>query len=544
MATSDKRRAVERLTAGLLAAALVSGATAARADVGAEAAGEISAVRGDPALVLAARYGQRDTVRLLLDQGAAVESRDGLGRTALIAAAAEGDAAMVALLLGRGADVTAVDGDGATALMHAAAKGHLDNLRLLLDAGASLAAVDRNGDTALGTAVRFGRVRAVDYLLARGADPDRHEPGADKAGYTPLMRAVAREIPAPDALALVRSLLGKGAEPNFARARGETAYTLARRHGQQTAAEELLARGARDETPYADLGAEQALLKAIRLGDTDKVERLLAHTVDAAYRDPLTGVTPLASAAWLGRTELMERLIERGADIDDVPWGLSEQRIEASSVPLRERDLLRAVAGGDTALLMSIRRGDADAVWALLDKGADIRLPNRNGETPGLLAARLGDINILRALLTKGLDPNASDPPLGRGYMITSLVSKGAPPPLLVEAAHHGHADLCALLIDAGAEPDARDGQGRSALYRAAEGGHAAAVEALLARGAAIDLAARSGETPLTVAARNGHAAVVQVLLRHGADGAQALAAARERGDAGVFGLLTAATAE
>jgi ankyrin repeat protein len=542
MAKSDRRRVVSRLTAGLLAASMF-GAVAAQTET-IPSVGDDMAARGDPALVLAARYGQRDTVRLLLDQGTAIESLDGLGRTALIAAAGEQDDGMVALLLGRGADVAAADVEGATALMHAAAKGHLNNVRHLLEAGANTGAVDRNGDTALGAAVRFGRVRIVEFLLARGADPNHHGPGADNSGYSPLMRAVARDIPAPDALAMVKSLLAKGAEPNVERAKGETAYTFARRYGHQAAADELLRSGARDETPYADLAAEQALLKAIRLGDTDKVESLLARAVDPRYRDPVTGVTPLACAAWHGNIELMERLLERGADIDNVPWGLSEQRIEASSAPLRERDLLRAVAGGNTALLMSIRRGDVDAVWALLDRGADIRLPNRDGETPGILAARTGDINILRALLTKGMDPNASAPPLERGYMITSLVNKGAPLPLLVEAARNGHADLSAILLDAGADPDARDAQGRSPLYWAAAAGQAAVVEVLLMQGADIHLAARTGETPLVVAARNGHEAVVRSLLQHGADGTMALTAARENDHAGVVNLLTAVTAE
>lgn len=539
MAASDHYRVAGKLAVGLLAAWL--SAPVVMADAADTAA---SATRGDPALVFAARYGQRETVRLLLDQGTAIESRDGLGRTALIAAAGEGDDGLVALLLGRGADTAATDADGATALIHAASKGHLGSVRLLLDAGASLSALDGGGESALGAAVKFDRVRVVDYLLTNGADPNRYDPGPGNAGYSPLMRAVAREIPAQDAVAMVRSLLVKGADFTAGRAKGETAVALAQRNGQQAAAAELLKVGARDETPYADLSAEQALFKAIRRGDADKVGQLLARGVDPRYRDPLTGVTPLACAAYVGANGLMERLLEHGADVDNVPWGLSAQRIEASSVPVRERDLLRAVADGDTALLMAVRRGDVDAVWALLDRGADVRLPNRNGETPALVAVRAGAIDILRALLTKGLDLNASAPPLERGYMIASLVSKGVPPPLLVEAARNGHAELVGLLLDAGAELDARDGQGRSALYWAAAAGDVAAAEQLLARKAAVDLATSSGDTPLMAAAQNGHEAMVRTLLGHGADGLRAEDAAREAGRTDALRLLTAAVAE
>lgn len=521
MATFKNCGVVAFLIAGLIPTGLhgvgLAHADAPPSPVATDAMDTKAAAHEDQALVMAARYGQGDIVRLLLDQNVAIESRDGLGRTALIAAAGEKDAGLVALLLGRGADVAAADADGATALIHAASKGYLDNVRLLLEAAADPGAYDGNGETALIAAIRFDRVRIVDYLLAHGADPNRYDPGAANAGYTPLMRAVARDLPAQDSLAMVRSLLAIGAQPNIERMKGETALTLARRNGNSAAAEELLKVGARDETPYADLDAAHTLLKAVKLGDADKVETLLVNTVDPNYRDPVTGITPLSSAAYYGNTRLMELLIERGADVNNVPWGLSEQRIEVSSVPVRERDLMRLAASGDTALLTSIRRGDLDAVWALLDKGANIRLPNRSGDTPGLIAARKGEVDIMRALLTKGLDPNMTDPPLARGYMITNLVSNGVPPALLTEAARNGHATLVGILLEAGARPDVQDGQGKTALYWAVAGGDAAVVDVLLAHGADANIGIRSGSTPLIVAAQNGYDAIAQALLEHGA---------------------------
>ncbi|MBK8163943.1 MAG: ankyrin repeat domain-containing protein [Gammaproteobacteria bacterium] len=546
MRTADLRRAVGLLATGLLMAGMLVSPSAY-----ADATSAVATTRGDPDLVLAARFGQRDTVRLLLDQGVTPDSRDGLGRTALIAAAGEKDQAITALLIDRGADVSATDSEGATALMHAASNGQLDNLRLLFAAGADVNALDRGGETALSAAVRFGRVSIVEYLLASGADPNHYDPGAGHEGYSPLMRAVARDLSAADSLAMVQLLLARGAVPDTVRAKGETAYTLARRSGKTGVAEILLEAGARDETPYADLGAEQALLKAVRRGDADKVGRLLALEVDPNYRDPVTGVTPLASAAYRGENSLMDLLIEHGADVNDVPWGLSAQRIDASSVPQNERDLLRAVARGDTALLTAIRRGDADGVWTLLDRGADIRLPNRDGDAPGIAAARAGDLNIMRALLTKGLDPDQSDPPLARGYMITTLVNSGTPPPPLVEAARYGQADMLGLLLEAGAAPDVRDGQGRGALHWATEGGHAAAVDVLLAYGADANIAARSGGTPLVLAVHGGQEAIARALLEHGAvlDAiedvpAAALDAVHRNSHAEAARLLTAATHE
>lgn len=491
----------------------------------------------DPQLVLAARYGQRDSVNLLLDQGVVIDSRDRLGRTALIAAAGEMDSGMVDLLIRRGADVSAADSDGATALMHASFKGHLDNVRLLLDAGADIDTHDRNGETALIAAVRFNQARLVGYLLTRGADPNRH----DAAGYTPLMRAVARDIPPQDGFILALALLARGAEPNIARGNGETALSAARHNGHHGVADELVRLGARDETPYAGLSMENALLKAVKLGDMDKAAALLGDSADPDYRDPVSGVTPLSSAAHRDDARMLDLLIRHGADINNVPWGLSEQRIEASSVTVGERDLMRVAARGDTALLTSIRRGDLAAVRTLLDNGADVYLPNRAGETPGIIAASQGEDEIMRALLAQGLDPNKNDPPLASGYMISNLVNNGIPPALLTVAAMSGHAAVTGTLLEAGAHADARDRRGRTALFQAVTAGHAPAVVTLLEHGANADIGDLSGTTPLMVAAQHGHESIARALLDHEAEVnviGGLLAEARSDGDGGGMSAL------
>lgn len=57
-----------------------------------------------PTVVRAAKRGNLDKVKQLLDQGVDVNTRDGYGRTALMEASREGHAALVSLLLARGAD--------------------------------------------------------------------------------------------------------------------------------------------------------------------------------------------------------------------------------------------------------------------------------------------------------------------------------------------------------------------------------------------------------------------------------------------------------
>jgi len=80
-----------------------------------------------------------------------------------------------------------------------------------------------------------------------------------------------------------------------------------------------------------------------------------------------------------------------------------------------------------------------------------------------------------------------------------------------------GRADVAALLLDKGADREARDGEsGGTPLYHAASWGRAAVVELLLARGAVVNAANKAGVTPLTVAEKNGFPDVVALLKAHG----------------------------
>lgn len=473
----------------------------------------VEPAQGEMELVLAARYGQEATVRRLLDGGADINGRDALGRTALIAAAAEPGTAMVRLLLERGAGLEARDRDGSDALMAAVMKGRLQNVSLLLDAGAQIDARNPLGETALMVAIRTEQTAVAEHLLERGADHDVYdqEQLAASDAYTPLMY-VARYLRGQDGLRMLDRLVRSGAAAGSHRAGGETALTLAQRNGQQEMVARLRALGVRDERPYAGLSQGDALLRAIRLDDAGKAQQLLAAEVDVNYRNTLTGITPLASAAYHGRQGLLEMLVRAGARIDDVPWGLREERIAVSSVPLAERDLMRVAARGDTALIGAIRRADRAMIVYLLDAGAGLMVPNREGETPGLVAARAGNGSVVALLLERGLDPNVQVFPERISYLLTRYAQGEVLPPMLVEAARFGREDAVATLLRAGAAVDARDTAGRTALHWAAAAGHESIVRLLLAQRARTDLADRAGDSALALARSGGADEVVRLL--------------------------------
>lgn len=97
------------------------------------------ALSGEPAegaLILAAREGNVELARVLLDQGASVGSKSKKERRPVLSVAAiAGEPAVVRLLLDRGADVSERDGSQATAIYHATLLGHTLVVKELWEAG-------------------------------------------------------------------------------------------------------------------------------------------------------------------------------------------------------------------------------------------------------------------------------------------------------------------------------------------------------------------------------------------------------------------------
>ena len=121
---------------------------------------------------------------------------------------------------------------------------------------------------------------------------------------------------------------------------------------------------------------------------------------------------------------------------------------------------------------------------------------------------RVEDVKLL--LLERGADPNAKD-------------NAGRTP--LHFAAFRGHVEVVKLLLERGADPNARNKEGETPLHIAAQEkkeyvgeGHVEVVKLLLERGADPNAKDDEGETPLHIAAQEGHVEIVKILLERGAD--------------------------
>ena len=144
---------------------------------------------GASPLMYAAAAGSVQLVNVLVKHGSDTALCDTFGRTALMYAARGGSGAeVVTMLLACRGDVNAVDGDGNTILILAAGTDNPVVVNILLEAGADVNIANNRGRTALMEGARNGCLAVTSLLLEHGADVM----AKDHGGNTALMSAIAR----------------------------------------------------------------------------------------------------------------------------------------------------------------------------------------------------------------------------------------------------------------------------------------------------------------------------------------------------------------
>jgi hypothetical protein len=143
--------------------------------------------RGDLDVFLkAAEENAVETLRIAVENGVPVDSRDGQSRTALLIATYQNSVEAARFLIGAGADVNAKDDLQDSPYLYAGAEGRLEILKMTLAAGADLDSINRYGGTALTPAAHHGHVEVVRYMLTTNVDIDQ----INHLGWTALLEAV------------------------------------------------------------------------------------------------------------------------------------------------------------------------------------------------------------------------------------------------------------------------------------------------------------------------------------------------------------------
>lgn len=434
------------------------------------------------------------SIKRLLDSKVSVNQLTSTGQTFLAKAAHDGSAEIAKILLAHKSDPLISDHQGQTPLTLASRQGHVKVLSVLLEwaksqdterAAQMMEHVDHEGWTALRSAAWGGHCEAVRLLLDAGADVN----GCDNEGRTAL-RAAAwgghEEI--------VLTLLDYGAQINKADSKGRTPLIAAAYMGHYETVEILLDHNA--EVDIADRDGRTALLVVALCVPTaagikgfgEVAGLLLERGADPGHRDH-DGMTPLLLAAYEGHEDVVELLLEAGADVDETAGA----------------DGSVSAAAAVTPLLAAAAMGHMNTVSKLLFWGAAVDAIDCEGRTALCLAAARGSLEVVRALLDRGLDENHKD-------------DLGWTP--LHAAACEGHRNVCAALTDKGsmARIGEMDIEGRTPLILAAQEGHWSTVKLLLDRRSPIDHRAYDGHSALSSAFLEGHADVAELLMKRGAD--------------------------
>jgi uncharacterized protein len=430
-----------------------------------EAGADVRAARsadGTTALHWAAHHGQLTLVQRLLKAGADTNARNDYGSTPMQEAAIRGDAALLAALLKAGANVESANDEGETALMTVARTGKVEAAKVLIKARANVNAVESwRGQTALMWAAAQRNPDMVSLLLRSGANPDAvsalrawqrgmtaepRKQNRPPGGFTALLLA-ARE----GCAACARELVKGGADINLTNPENITPLLLAVLNARFDTAKVLIESGA--DVNRWDVWGRAPLYSAIDYNTTPRGGRPDRPSSDVA--------TPLEIAALL---------LERGANVDMQLKLFPPYRLLG---PDRGGDALLTV--GTTPLIRAAKACDVPATKLLLDKRAKVDVPNSLAATPLLAAA-------------------------GVNWAITDTRGRFRNEKQCVETGR--------LLLDAGANINAANATGQTALHAAARLDLAEFVRFIGERGAKLDAKDRNGATALDIAeGRTGTAA-------------------------------------
>lgn len=424
---------------------------------------------GRSALAYAVEKRSTWLILLLILRGAEIDRPDKSGRTPLACAVAANDLRHAEILLWAGANpktAGAASGEMAELLqayshpgmpvasapdsglpgfvknpLHLAAKrGDFPMLEKLLVEGPGVNARDEKGQTPLHEAILGAQPEVVFYLLMMGADPN----ALDNQQQSPLGKTMGLLGGPRHANRLF--LFARGANPNSLRADGHNELTWAAFRNNDQGVQWLLWLGV---DPLQRMKQGTAMEIAVREGNQRIIDILHRAGVEGNARQSNDPSWLIQHGAMLGDTAMLDEALKAGAMVDE-PDGK-----------------------GNSPLMLAIIKGNVKAARHLLRNGASRDFVNsRNGWTPlfQTIPWDFQEMNDFRKeLLEGGANPDVRS-------------KEGLTP--LMRATWNEPSNPLRQLIEYGADLNARDPKGRTALGRALEEGHLKTADFLRLQGA------------------------------------------------------------
>jgi ankyrin repeat protein len=464
---------------------------------------------GDSPLAQAVKTGDLGAVHALIKSRADVNARSGDGSTPLLWATHGNDVEIARALIAAGADVNAANHYGVTPLLDASRTGDAAMMAVLLKAGANPAKAHPEGETALMAAARAGSVPAVKLLIEQKVDLN----AAENVEQTTALMFAAAEGHAD----VVDVLLQAGADPN-----------------RQAHVTSLSERTGNSDHPT---GGFTALMWAARNGNEAVARRLAEGGANLNLKNG-DHASATMIAIYNDRFDMAATLVGLGADVNDGSLYVAVEMRESTTDQF-------AFDGSRLRPNHPNTRTALDLIQLLLEKGAD---PNRNftgqfhsssmpntdkfDNTPFYRAAITADVDALKLLVAHGANLEqtpvvaapATDAPAGPGgrgrgnpnagrtaAMVTmnggrgpqmtggpGYIRSGAVP--YREPGSRKPEDAFAVLMKAGANPNAKAPDGTPLLHQVVQAGNLAMIRSLAEAHVDFTQTNRDGLTALDVA--------------------------------------------
>lgn len=210
-----------------------------------------------------------------------------------------------------------------------------------------------------------------------------------------------------------------------------------------------------------------AFFEAIKAGERQTVEAALDADPNLARARTGDGISPIALATYYNEPALAALLTERGGEIDVFEAAMLGRTERLRDLIGDDPSLVRAYSpDGWTALHLAAFFGHSEAARLLIGAGSDVAAVSRNDQANTPLHASLPGAHrdIADMLLDAGADVNAR-----QSHSFTPLH----------EAAVIGDPPIARLLLERGADPDMTTDRGKTALQLAEDASHGEVAEVL-----------------------------------------------------------------